>query len=403
MASIAFGHVQYNARVYRTRVSKDPARVRRAAVVFGTRPEAIKLAPVIHELARRGHWSSYVLVTGQHREMLDPVLSLFGIEPQADLSAMRPGQSLAAMTADLTARLPAALIEARADVVFVQGDTTTTFTAALASFYAGIPCVHVEAGLRTGSRGDPYPEEMNRRLTTQLAAAHMAPTPLARSHLLADGVPAASIFVTGNTVIDALMAVSRGETPGQAPAPDPASRVLLVTCHRRESWGPALEEIAGALADIASRHPDLRIVLPLHLNPVVRRPLVAALEGFANVSLCEPLEYDELVALLARCFLVLTDSGGLQEEAPALGKPVLVMRQRTERPEAIAAGTARLVGTTRAGIAAAVSELVDDELLYARMANAVNPYGDGRAAQRTVDATEYWLGMRAEPPEDFVP
>ena len=362
------------------------------------------MAPLVREIAHRPNWRHHVIVTGQHREMLDPLLAGFEIGVAANLGVMKPGQSLPELTGRLIQMLPEVLDRFSADYVFVQGDTTSSFCAALVAFYAGIPVVHLEAGLRSGVKSNPFPEEMNRQLTSRLTTLHMAPTPLAKRNLLAEAVTPSAVFVTGNTVIDALLytvAQRRAVRPAGVAAEPP--RMLLVTCHRRESWGEPLEAIAQALRDIAQKFPRLSVVLPLHRNPVVREPLTRALQDQPNVRLLEPQEYTSFAELLDQAYLVLTDSGGVQEEAPALGKPVLVMRETTERPEAILAGTARLVGVSRSSIVDAVSELLTDERAYHLMAQAVNPYGDGHAARRTADAVEFVAGLRSEPPDDFEP
>jgi UDP-N-acetylglucosamine 2-epimerase (non-hydrolysing) len=368
-------------------------------VVFGTRPEAIKVAPLIQALAAAPWSRPVVAVTAQHRRILDQVLELFAICPNYDLDIMRSGQTLTDVTVGALDGLGPVLADAGPDLVVVQGDTTTTFAAALAAFYRQIPVVHLEAGLRTGDVLSPYPEEMNRRLTSQLASLHLAPTPTARASLLAEGVKPDSVVVTGNTVIDALHWTVGRRVPYRdqelaALDTDPR-KVLLVTAHRRESWGEPMTAIGAALADLARSEPDLLIVLPIHPNPRVRQALLPAVSGLGNVLVVEPLAYGEFARLLNRATIVLTDSGGVQEEAPSLGKPVLVMRDTTERPEAVAAGTARLVGTDHDQIVANVCSLLHDADAYAAMANAVNPYGDGRAAERSCQAMARFLGLDA--------
>jgi UDP-N-acetylglucosamine 2-epimerase (non-hydrolysing) len=340
-----------------------------------------------------------VAVTAQHRRILDQVLDLFAIRPNYDLDIMRSGQTLTDVSIAALDGLGPVIADADPDLVVVQGDTTTTFAAALAGFYRRMPVVHLEAGLRTGDVLSPYPEEMNRRLTSQLASLHLAPTPTARDNLLAEGFDPSSVVVTGNTVIDALhWTVGRRvpyrdqELAGLDTDPRP---VLLVTAHRRESWGEPMTAVGAALADLAQSQPNLVIVLPVHPNPRVREALLPAVAGLANVLVVEPLAYGEFARLLDRATIVLTDSGGVQEEAPSLGKPVLVMRDTTERPEAVAAGTARLVGTDRDQIVAGVRALLQDADAYAAMANAVNPYGDGRAAERSCQAMARFLGLDA--------
>ncbi|MFF7977817.1 non-hydrolyzing UDP-N-acetylglucosamine 2-epimerase [Streptomyces sp. NPDC007901] len=377
--------------------------MKRLMVVYGTRPEAIKLAPVIEELGRSRMFRPTVTVTAQHRGLLDQVHALFGIRTDHDLDILTQGQSLADITVRALEGLCPLLRRERPDAVLVQGDTTTAFVGALAAFYSRIPVVHLEAGLRTDDRYAPFPEEINRRLATQLASLHLAPTPHARDNLLRDGVPPPSVLVTGNTVIDALRwAVGRRAhygDPALADLDDTARRVLLVTAHRRESWGSGMERIGGALADLARTEPDLLIVLPLHPNPVVRAAILPQLSGVRNVRLTEPLEYGAFARLLDRSHLILTDSGGLQEEGPGLGKPVLVMRDTTERPEALRAGASRLVGTDRERIVKEVRRLLHEREAYAAMAKAVNPYGDGRAADRTVRAIGHWMGVCGRPAE----
>jgi UDP-N-acetylglucosamine 2-epimerase (non-hydrolysing) len=375
---------------------------KRVVVVFGTRPEAIKVAPVIKAL-ERAPWAEPVpVVTAQHRGILDQVLDLFGIQPAHDLDILEPGQTLASITTRSLAGLVPVLWEAEPDLVVVQGDTTTTLAGALAAFYRRIPVAHLEAGLRTGDLAAPYPEEMNRRVTTQLASLHLAPTPTARANLLAEGVRPGSVVVTGNTVIDALHWTVARRRPYEAAElaaldldHDPR-RVLLVTAHRRESWGEPMAAIGAALADVAAAEPDLLVVFPIHPNPLVRGAILPAVSGLGNVHVVEPLTYADFSRVLHRSALVLTDSGGVQEEAPSLGKPVLVLRDTTERPEAITAGVARLVGSDRDRIVAAVRGLLHDPDEYAAMATAVSPYGDGRAAARTSAAIARFLGLHAE-------
>jgi UDP-N-acetylglucosamine 2-epimerase len=358
-------------------------------VIFGTRPEAIKLAPVIEALADTPTLTPRVCVTGQHREMLDQMLTLFGITPHHDLDVMRPDQDLFDLTARTLTGLRAVLDAERPAAVLVQGDTTTAMAASLAAFYRKIPLAHVEAGLRSGRPYDPYPEEMNRRVTTLLAAWHYAPTTLAEANLRREGIRADRIVVTGNTIVDALHAiVHRLERNPTANAPAVPTqqlagrRLVLVTGHRRESFGEGLRNICLALRDLAERHPDVIIVYPVHLNPAVQQPVREILAGRPNVVLTAPLDYLPFVDLMRRAYLILTDSGGLQEEAPSLGVPVLVMRETTERPEAIAAGTAQLVGTGRDAIVAAATRLLTDSAAHARMRSAQNPFGDGAAAPR---------------------
>ena len=377
----------------------------RVLSVFGTRPEAIKMSPLALELARREHIDPQVCVTAQHREMLDGVLSVFGVAPDYDLDIMRPGQTLADITSRVLSGLGGVFESARPDLVLVHGDTTTTFAAALAAFYAKIPCGHVEAGLRTFDRWSPYPEEMNRRLAGQLCTLHFAPTARNAENLRREGVEG-GVFVTGNTVIDALAYTARGEgfsSPQLRALDFSGRRVIALTCHRRENYGRPMENIFAAVREIAERHPEVLIVYPVHLSPAVRECAGRLLGGVANITLIEPLDAVDMHRLMARSYLVMTDSGGIQEEAPALGKPVLVLRRETERPEAVEAGTVALAGTETADIVRLAETLLADGAAYARMARAVNPYGDGHACRRIADAIEYSFGLRSEAPEAFRP
>ncbi|MEZ4266467.1 MAG: UDP-N-acetylglucosamine 2-epimerase (non-hydrolyzing) [Myxococcota bacterium] len=362
----------------------------RVLCVLGTRPEAIKLAPVIRCLGASERFDVRVCATGQHRELLDQVLGFFSITPDYDLDLMRPDQSLYDLTARCLTGLREVLLDARPDAVCVQGDTTTVFVAALAAAYAHIPVIHVEAGLRSGDREAPFPEEMNRVLTGHLARWHFAPTERARLALAAEGITD-QVHVVGNTVIDALLLardlVSSG---GAGPIAEHFAylgdrRTVLVTGHRRESFGGPIEQVALAIADVASARPDTVFVYPVHPNPHVLEPIHRLLGGLPNVHLVAPLDYPYLVWLLERSHVVVTDSGGLQEEAPALGKPVLVTRDVTERQEGVDAGTARLVGTDRARLGGELARLLDDESAWQAMARAVNPYGDGHASERIRD------------------
>lgn len=366
---------------------------KKVAIVLGTRPEAVKLAPVILAMRECSQLETRVVVTGQHREMLHQTLGWFGIAADTDLQIMTPKQSLADITCRSLQGLESRFQADRPDLVIVQGDTTTTFAAALAAFYQQIPVGHVEAGLRTGVANDPFPEEMNRRITSQLATLHFAPTPQAVRNLTHDGVTQ-HVFMTGNTVIDALLTIA-GRSP-ECPIPGldwQKQRVLLATVHRRENWGAPLEQIAYAMRDILDKHPDTALLLPLHKNPTVREPLQAILGDHPQAFLCEPLDYPQLVGAMRRSTLILTDSGGIQEEAPALGKPVLVLRETTERPEAIEAGVARKVGTERQVIVDASHELLSDSVAYDQMARAVNPFGDGKATERILEATLNYLTL----------
>jgi UDP-N-acetylglucosamine 2-epimerase (non-hydrolysing) len=360
--------------------------------VIGTRPEAIKLAPVIQQLrSRPDGFVSKVCLTAQHRELANEALALFEIEPDYDLDVMSPGQSLATVTARVVERLDGVMRDAAPDVVLVQGDTTSAFCGALAAFYHRVAVGHVEAGLRTGDKYSPYPEEMNRRLVGSIADLHFAPTAAAAEALRREGVPPDRIFQTGNTVIDALLHV-RERIRAKAPAvPSEVSAaidgrsVVLVTGHRRESFGEGFENICRAIREVAERIPDATFVYPVHLNPNVREPVQRILKGHPRILLVEPLAYAPFVWLMDRATVVLTDSGGVQEEAPSLGKPVLVMRDTTERPEGIAAGNAKLVGTGKAAIVDALTDLLLHSEARARMTSVANPYGDGHAAQRIVD------------------
>ncbi|GAA1534181.1 non-hydrolyzing UDP-N-acetylglucosamine 2-epimerase [Brevibacterium picturae] len=365
--------------------------------VFGTRPEAIKVAPLIRAIEASSSLHSRTLVTAQHREMLDQVNDLFGIVPDTDLNIMASGQTLNGIASRVIAELDTVLAESTPDAVLVQGDTTTVMAASIAAFNRGIPVIHLEAGLRSGNLQSPFPEEANRKLTSQLTALHLAPTPRSRDNLLAEGLDPADVVVTGNTVIDALhLAVDMNVAPTDPIVADyvAADRPkLLVTTHRRENLGSAMENIGDALAELAETRPDLLILLPAHRNPLVREAVLPRVETFDNVLVTEPLSYGEFTTVMASCDMVLTDSGGIQEEAPSLGKPVLVMRENTERPEAVDAGSVELVGTDKNLIVAEVARLFDDAPAYDSMAKAVNPYGDGRAADRSVAAIEELLGV----------
>jgi UDP-N-acetylglucosamine 2-epimerase (non-hydrolysing) len=368
--------------------------MRKLSVIFGTRPEAIKLAPVVFAAKADGRFAVEVCVTGQHRHMLDQVLAAFDLTPDVDLNLMTPGQTLAELTARSLTALDSYLASSRPNVILVQGDTTTVLAASLAAFYRRVPVGHVEAGLRTGDLHSPFPEEANRVLTTRLASLHFAPTRAAADNLLSDGVPPDRVLVTGNTVIDALQyMVPRVEAdpptiPGLPLEALPAGReFVLITGHRRENFGDGFENICRAIAALADRFPDVAFVYPVHLNPNVRHSVDRWLRGDRpNVYLLEPLGYREFLELFRRCTLVLTDSGGIQEEAPTLGKPVLVMRDSTERPEGVAAGAVRLVGPRFDGIIEGVTELLTDRLAYACMIDRPNPYGDGTASRQIVEA-----------------
>jgi len=365
----------------------------RVLAVIGTRPEAIKMAPVVLELRARAEGSVRTVLTAQHREMSDEVLALFGIEPDHDLDIMRPGQSLFETSARLLPGLESVYRKESPDLVLVQGDTTTTFIGALSAYYLGIAVGHVEAGLRTDDKRNPFPEEINRRLTSSLADLHFAPTERARGALLAEGIPERRIRVTGNTVIDALFRIleKKGPESERLPeGPDPSRRWIVVTSHRRENWGAPLESIAWALRDLVERYDDVEVIYPVHPNPNVRKTTDALLRGRARIHLLEPLDYVRFVRLMNACRLLITDSGGVQEEAPSLGKPVLVIREKTERPEAVEAGTVLLVGTDRERIVREASRLLDSDEEYDAMARRHNPYGDGKASGRIADAIARW-------------
>lgn len=367
----------------------------RVMTVYGTRPEAIKVAPVIRALERSARLESVTVVTGQHREMLDQVNQIFGIVPDYDLDVFAHGQGLNTLMAKVFERLDPVLDRESPDALIVQGDTSTVAAASVAAFYRQIPVVHLEAGLRSGNIHSPFPEEANRKITSQVTSLHLAPTPTSRENLLREAIDASTIVVTGNTVIDALLHTVSQDIPISDPAlaqlVSSRSPLLLVTSHRRENWGGAMEGVGRALRRLAREFPDVTTVLPAHRNPIVREAVLPHLEGLANVLVTEPLPYGEFTRVMAGASVVLTDSGGVQEEAPSLGKPVLVMRENTERPEAVSAGTVRLIGTDEQRIVDEVSLLLTDKDAYAQMANAVNPYGDGQAAARSTAAIEQLL------------
>ncbi len=372
--------------------------------VFGTRPEAIKMAPLVKELESRDEVESICCVTAQHRQMLDSVLNIFGIRPQFDLDIMEQSQTLSTITSKCLLGLEKVFQQVRPDLVLVHGDTSTTFAGALAAFYQQIAVGHVEAGLRTWDRYSPFPEEMNRAMVGRLAQLHFCPTAANRRNLEAEGITK-GLYVTGNTVIDALQTtVAENFTFGEDALNRldyQGKRVVLVTCHRRENYGAPMEDIMAALAHIARSHRSVELVYPVHLSPVVQECAHRNLDGLDNVHLIAPLDVEEMHNLMARSFLVMTDSGGLQEEAPALGKPVLVLRKETERPEAVQAGTVKLAGVCRDDIVGMAEELLTDPAAYARMAHAVNPYGDGRACRRIADAVLCHFGRSDRPPEPF--
>ena len=369
--------------------------MKKVLIVFGTRPEAIKLAPVIRELRKHQELiETRICVTAQHRKMLDQVLGLFGIEPDIDLDLMEPGQSLSDLTARVLTRVTEVLKEERPDLVLIQGDTTTVMATAVAAFYQRVMVGHVEAGLRSGDPFSPFPEEMNRRVATAVSGLHFAPTQRAYDTLVKEGVPEDQVFLTGNPVIDALYMILDMPVPEKARellelvggnGKEDTTRLILVTAHRRENFGEPFESICWGIRDLVERNPDVVVVYPVHLNPNVRDPVYKILDGQERIILTEPVEYNVLVHLMKAAYLVLTDSGGIQEEAPSLGKPVLVMRRETERPEGIEAGTAKLVGPDRDRIVEETERLLYDREEYMRMARAVNPYGDGKAAERIVE------------------
>ncbi|MDY2969093.1 MAG: UDP-N-acetylglucosamine 2-epimerase (non-hydrolyzing) [Butyricicoccus pullicaecorum] len=374
--------------------------------VFGTRPEAIKMAPLVHALEQNEHTESIVCVTAQHRQMLDQVLDIFNIKPDYDLDIMEQRQTLATITEKSLHGLDAVLEEAKPDIVLVHGDTSTTFAGALAAFYHKIPVGHVEAGLRTYDKYSPFPEEMNRKLVGQIADLHFAPTARNRDNLAREQITD-GVLVCGNTVVDAIHMTVRDDFAFRAPALQALDfkndRVVLVTAHRRENYGEPMENICRAIARLSDRYPDVHFVYPVHLSPYVRETAEKFLGGRDRVHLIAPLAVDEMHNLMARCYLIMTDSGGLQEEAPSLGKPVLVLRHETERPEAIEAGTVKLAGIVEDQIFQMACELFDDAQAYEKMAHAVNPYGDGHTCARIVQAIEHHFGLRADAPESFCP
>ena len=372
--------------------------------VFGTRPEAIKMAPLVLELQKHPALESVVCITAQHREMLDSVMDCFGIRADYDLNIMQQGQDLTAITTRVLERMRDVLSEVQPDIVLVHGDTTTTFAGALAAFYAKIPVGHVEAGLRTYDRWSPFPEEMNRTLVGDIADLHFSPTRANAENLRREAIMG-DIFITGNTAIDAMRYTVKPDFvfPTQLlnELDFRSRRVIAVTCHRRENYGKPMEDIMHAILRVVESHPDVEVVYPVHLSPVVRECVFPILGGHDRIHLIDPVDVEEMHNLIARCYMVMTDSGGLQEEAPALGKPVLVMRRETERPEAIAAGTAKLAGVDPDEIVRLASELLDDPAAYAGMAKAVNPYGDGHASERIVQAILWHFGRTADRPGDF--
>ena len=376
----------------------SPSRPLVVMPIVGTRPEAVKMAPLINLLrARPDDFEVKVCATAQHREMLDQVMDAFGVGYDFDLDIMQQGQTLTQVTTRALEGLEGVLKTAKPDIVLAQGDTTTVLAASLAAAYQQIAFGHVEAGLRTDNKFDPFPEELNRRLTTQITDLHFAPTAQSQANLLREGVPQSKIYLTGNTVIDALLQVTNG---GKKPQGSDGRRMILVTTHRRENLGEPLENIIGALHDILEKFPDAHIVFPMHKNPAVRETVRRILGGHPRAELIEPLDYLPFVRAMERAHLILTDSGGVQEEAPALGIPVLVLRRTTERPEGVEAGTANLIGTERADIVSAASRLLSDRAAYDEMSHAANPYGDGKAGERIAQALLHWAG-RAHRPGDF--
>ena len=380
--------------------------MKKILAVIGTRPEAIKMAPIILALEREPWANVRVLATAQHRHMLDQVNEFFGIDPDIDLNIMRPNQALTALTARLLLELDDVLQAEKPDAVLVQGDTTTVMTVALACFYHRIPIGHVEAGLRTHNKYSPFPEEMNRRLTGCIADLNFAPTTTSEQNLRAESVPEDSIFVTGNTVIDALHHTVQDDFHFEDALLEridfAKKRVILVTTHRRENLGEPMRHVYKALKQLTEEFPDVEIVFPVHKNPKVREVVRQELGGLAQVHLIEPLDYEPFANLMHRAYLILTDSGGVQEEAPALGKPVLVLRDTTERPEAVAAGTVKLIGTDRERVYSEARRLLTDEAEYRRMAESCNPYGDGEASRRIIQAILYHYGLADARPDRFV-
>lgn len=378
---------------------------KKVMTIFGTRPEAIKMAPLVKALQAEDNFECIVTVTAQHREMLDQVLDLFEIKPDHDLDIMQANQTLFDVTSKALTGLKSVLEQEKPDLVLVHGDTSTTFVASLAAFYLQIPVGHVEAGLRTGNKHSPFPEEMNRKLTGSIADLHFAPTATSRENLLKEGVSPETIFVTGNTVIDALLQTVRPDYPFAEPDLrnlDFANhRLLLVTTHRRENLGEPMRQIYLGLREIVRDNSDVLVVFPVHKNPKVRAVVEEVLGDLDRVRLIEPLDYQPFINLMNKSHLVLTDSGGLQEEAPSLGKPVLVLRDTTERPEAVIAGTVRMVGTDREKLVQCASELLTSQKAYESMANAVNPYGDGQACRRIIQGLLFYFGKNVVKPTNF--
>ncbi len=383
-------------------------KAKKIAVIFGTRPDTIKLAPVIQELCKFDQYFSLCLIaTAQHREMLDDVLSIFSIQPNYDLNVMTPSQSLSSLTQQMLEKLDYVLTMENPDMIVVQGDTATTFTASLAAFYRKIPVLHIEAGLRTNNKRYPFPEEIYRRLTTHVADLHCTPTPNATKALLREGISRKQIRCSGNTVIDALRAninpnytFSHEQLNGIVAQKE---RIVVITAHRRENWGEPLKNICLAIKTLAQKYSDVNFVFPIHLNPTVRKTVLEELDGIRNIHLLAPLNYSDFINLIAQSYAVITDSGGLQEEAPSLGKPVLVLREVTERPEAISFGTVRLVGTSTKKIVETADKLLSNKKFYRSMSAAVNPYGDGRASERIVNVMMNHFGFSKKKMKEFFP
>jgi len=372
--------------------------------VFGTRPEAIKMAPLVKELEKHEDVESICCLTGQHREMLDSVINIFSLNSDYDLNIMEKRQTLSTITTKTLLGMDHVITEAKPDIILVHGDTSTTFAGALSAFYHQIPVGHVEAGLRTWDKYSPFPEEMNRTLVGDIAELHFSPTVANADNLKREAI-SGKIFITGNTAIDAMKYTVKENfifnTPLLNELDFENKRIIVVTCHRRENYGKPMEDIMHAIAKVVELHPDVEVVYPVHLSPVVRECAAKYLGGKERIHLIDPIDVEEMHNLIARCFFVMTDSGGLQEEAPALGKPVLVMRRETERPEAIAAGTAKLAGVVYDDIVAMANDLLENSDSYAEMAKAVNPYGDGQACKRIVQAIRWHFGLTEERPEDF--
>lgn len=376
----------------------------RVMSVFGTRPEAIKMAPLVKELSKHPQMESLCCLTGQHREMLDSVMEIFQLKGDYDLNIMEKQQTLTKITTKTILGMDSVIEEAKPDLILVHGDTSTTFAGALSAFYHQVPIGHVEAGLRTGDKYSPYPEEMNRVLVGDMADLHFSPTKANAENLRREAVKG-EIFITGNTAIDAMKTTVRDDfvfsTQCLNELDFQSKRVIVVTCHRRENYGQPMVNIMHAIAQLVESHPDVEVVYPVHLSPAVRECVFGILGNVERVHLIDPVNVEEMHNLMARCYMVMTDSGGLQEEAPALGKPVLVMRRETERPEAIAAGTAKLVGVEQEDIVRMAGELLDSSEAYAKMAKAVNPYGDGNACGRIVEAIAWHFGLTDQRPADF--